>query len=170
MSFRRRTSIIAAAIFSLLVLALAASRGVSADKPSGTDRAKYQKLYNDGNFNDAFDGFRKLALDSQDDPLQVGSDLEQAIACLQQLGRIDEIDALREAVIEAHGKNWRLLMMAADSYLNGYHYGFIIAGKFSRGPHRGGGEAVNCEERDRVRAMQLMAQAMPLVDKEPAKN
>ena len=89
---------------------------------------------------------------------------------MQQLGRLDEIDELREAVIKVHGKNWRLLMAAADSYLNIDHFGFIIAGKFTRGPHRGGGEAANATERDRVRALQLMVQALPLVANEPKKS
>ncbi|MEK6234833.1 MAG: MG2 domain-containing protein, partial [Planctomycetales bacterium] len=42
------------------------------------------------------------------------------------------------------------------------HYGYMIAGKFRRGQHRGGGKVVNAVERDRVRALQLMTQAMPL--------
>lgn len=46
-------------------------------------------------------------------------------------------------------------------------FGFIIAGKFSRGPHRGGGEAVNSAQRDRTRALQLMVQAMPAIKTEP---
>ena len=81
------------------------------------------------------------------------------------MGRLDEIDELRENAVQVHAQNWRLLEAAADSYLNFDHFGFIVAGKFSRGPHRGGGEAVNSMERDRVRAMQLMAQAIPLVAK-----
>ena len=34
-----------------------------------------------------------------------------------QLGRVDEIDAFREAVIAVHQENWRLLQAAAESYL-----------------------------------------------------
>ena len=38
----------------------------------------------------------------------------------------------------------------------------IVAGKFYRGPHRGGdGRWVNTMARDRVRALQLMVQALP---------
>ena len=41
------------------------------------------------------------------------------------------------------------------------HHGFMIAGEFHRGRHRGGGQVVNAAERDRIRALQLMQQAMP---------
>ena len=39
-------------------------------------------------------------------------------------------------------------------------------GKFERGRHRGGGQLVNASERDRVRALQLMVQAMPLAQQD----
>src|SRR6516225_3684241 len=60
-------------------------------------------------------------------------------------------------------------MAAADSLLNGEHFGFIIAGKFSRGQHRGGGQAVNSLERDRAQALQLMVQAIPLAEADSRK-
>src|SRR5262249_14548335 len=40
------------------------------------------------------------------------------------------------------------------------HYGYIVAGKFHRGHKRGGGRYVNSMQRDRVRALQLMNQAL----------
>jgi alpha-2-macroglobulin len=139
-------------------------------KSSDSDRAKYQKQYDNGNYKDAYEGFRKLAMDPNNDPMQVGSDLTTGIAALAQLARIDEIDDFRDAVIKAHPKNWRLLMAAADSLLNGEHFGFIIAGKFSRGQHRGGGQAVNSLERDRVQALQLMMQAISLAEADSRKT
>ena len=154
---------------AFLVLSTTISKVWPADASLSAERDRYQKLYDDGNYKDAYDGFRKLTLDATDDPLRVGSDLDMALNCLRQLGRLDEIDELRENAVQVHAQNWRLLEAAADSYLNFDHFGFIVAGKFSRGPHRGGGEAVNSMERDRVRAMQMMAQAIPLVQNEPKK-
>src|SRR5262249_40920871 len=90
--------------------------------------------------------------------------------CLQQLGRADEIDEFREGVITAHAKNWRLLETAAQTYTEGEHYGFIVAGKFYRGSKRGGGRYVGTFERDRTRALQLMQQAQPLPARETDKN
>ena len=81
----------------------------------------------------------KLALDPKNDKTMVGKDLEIGINALIRLGRNDEVDEFREAVIKVHEKNWRLLATAAHTYSNGEHYGFMVAGKFLRGGHRGGG-------------------------------
>jgi len=126
------------------------------------------KLEREGNFRDAYELFRKLALDPNTDPGKVGEDLEHALQCLQRLNRVDEIDAFREAVINVHAENWRLLWTAAETYLNIPHHGYMIAGEFHRGRHRGGGKVVNAAERDRVRALQLMNQARPLAFEDDA--
>src|SRR5262249_55130946 len=104
------------------------------------------------------------------DPRQVGNDLDMGISALQKLGRTDEIDDFREAVIDVHKKNWRLLQTAALSYGNGEHHGFIVAGKFYRGNKRGGGRYVGTVQRDRARALQLMQQALELTRNETDKT
>ena len=90
--------------------------------------------------------------------------------CLNRLGRIKEFDELVESTVKAHQNNWRLLQTAAQLYQQTQHQGFRIAGKYERGPHRGGGEMINSVERDRVRALQLMTQAMPLAQKDDRKD
>jgi len=162
-SFRRLTT---AALIGMLLTALAVLAG-SEERNFAADHERYQKLYDNGNYKDAYDGLRRLILDPANDSGSVAGDLNLAVTCLQQLGRIDETDELLEDAVKGHLKNWRLMEAAADSYLNASHYGFIIAGKFSRGPHRGGGEAVNSAQRDRVRALQWMVEAMPAVKSEP---
>ena len=144
---------------------------IAADPASAGRREKLMKAYQAGNFKDAYDGLRQLALDPKDDPAKVGSDLTTAIVCLQRLARTEEIDDFLEGVIAAHKDNWHLLDTAAESYAsnNTEHYGFIVAGKFYRGSHRGGGRWVGSTERDRTRALQLMQQALPLTAKEPDK-
>jgi len=122
-------------------------------------RAKARKLQRDGNFKEAYGLFSSLALDAKTDAKKVGEDLNLAVRSLQRLNRCNEIDAFREKVIATHAKNWRLLWTAGQSYMSAQHYGFIISGQFHRGPHRGGGQRANSYERDRVRALQLMAQA-----------
>src|SRR5262249_41067271 len=122
-------------------------------------RAALMKAVSAGNYKDAYDGLRKLALDPADDPALVGQDLTTAIQCLQNLGRVDEVDAFREGVIAAHKDNWRLLETAAASCANGEHFGFIVAGQFYRGNKHGGGRWVSFQQRDRTRALQLMNQA-----------
>jgi len=123
-------------------------------------RKKAQETMTKGNYKDAFELFKKLALDPNTDPKLVGSDLQQGAQCLQNLGRLDESDAFRESVVEVHKANWRLLFAAAQNLTYDQHYGYIIAGKFSRGHHRGGGQYVNSIERDRIRGLQLAVQAL----------
>jgi hypothetical protein len=146
---------------TLLAVALATVAGTAFEPVSDnqTRRERLHQAFRDGNFQDAYEGFRKLALDPDDDPLQVGEDLRMATQCLQRLNRVDQIDAFREAVIDLHQDNWRLLWAAANSYMNVTHQGFMIAGEFHRGRHRGGGQPADAAERDRIRALQLMVQA-----------
>jgi uncharacterized protein YfaS (alpha-2-macroglobulin family) len=164
----KRTAIVLSitSIFFAAALWMAA-----ADGPNPQQREQHMKAYQAGNFRDAYEGLRKLALDPKNDPLKVSDDLNTAINCLQQLGRVEEIDDFREAVIDVHKNNWRLLETAAASYVNPQlpHFGFIVAGKFYRGQHRGGGHYVGTLERDRVRALQLLLQALPLTAKETDK-
>ena len=54
-----------------------------------------------------------------------------------------------------HAGNWRVLHAASELYIDANKYGYIIAGQFERGNHRGGGEYANAQDRDRVRAIQL---------------
>jgi hypothetical protein len=157
---------------SVVILLAAALLPVIAQdaKVSQEDRPKAQKLMKQGNWKEAYDVFAKLAEDKADDEKDVGQDLHKAVQCLQQLGRVSEFDAFIERVIAAHAGNWRLLQTAAWEYLSVEHYGSIVAGNFERGPHRGGtARLVNSYERDRVRALQLMQQALPLVANEDDK-
>ena len=123
-------------------------------------RDKAQKEMKDGNYKDALAIFRDLAMNPETDPKLVGRDLDMAVSCYRSLNRVSEIDEFREDVIDVHARNWRLLFRAAHSYFGAQHQGTIIAGKFERGPHRGGGQYVNSMERDRARALQLMQQAL----------
>lgn len=137
--------------------------------PAGEEplRKQMQEAYKQGNFKDAYDGFRKLVLDPENKVGLMGSgDLNKAVSCLMRLNRLDEFDALSEDAAEVHRANWRSLWNIAQNYMSVQHQGFIVAGKFQRGNKRGGGKVVNAIERDRVRALQLMVQAMPLALKD----
>ncbi len=159
------------AVLGMLVVPFVAVLLIAADPPAQQGkRDSLVKAMTAGNYKDAYDGFRKLALDPQDEPLKVGEDLTNGLQCLQYLGRSDEMDEFRESVITLHAKNWRLLDTAAQSYASFEHYGYIIAGKFNRGNHRGGGNFVGSMERDRTRALQLMQQALALTAKENDKH
>jgi hypothetical protein len=125
-----------------------------ADRPGhAQQRDTLTRAFRDGNFKVAYDGLRKLALDPANDPSLVSADLDLGIDCLQRLGRVDEVDDFREAVVTAHPRNWRLLQAAALSFHRTQRFGYIVAGKFSRGYKRGGGRYVSTWQRDRVRAL-----------------
>jgi alpha-2-macroglobulin len=145
---------------------------IGAAPPSPRDmRGSADKAFAAGNFKDAFINYEKLATDPNDEPGKVSHDLTQGILSLQRLGRSDEVDDFREKTIAVHGKNWRLLQTAAESLLAGETHGFIVAGKFYRGNHRGNdGKQVFTVERDRVRSLQLMQQGIDAVADEPNKD
>jgi uncharacterized protein YfaS (alpha-2-macroglobulin family) len=135
-------------------------------------RAKADKDMKNGNWKDAYEGFKALVLDPADEKLLAGGDLKNALTCLTNLNRQDEVDDLFEKVVALHKDNWHLLYEAAQSMQNNVqHWGFIVAGKFTRGNHRGGGGAY-CQPflRDRVRALQLMNQAADLPKGEDEKK
>ncbi|MEX0642407.1 MAG: MG2 domain-containing protein, partial [Pirellulales bacterium] len=134
-------------------------RAVAQDQ-SPPELAALMKTYNDGNFKDAYDGLRNLALAKETPSADLSRIIDTAISCLQRLNRVDEIDEFREATVTAHPNDWRLLMAVAQSYLGVDHHGFLIAGEFQRGQHRGGGKLMNASARDRVRALQLYLQGM----------
>src|SRR5262245_16899717 len=76
-----------------LLLGLTITLKIVADRPDqDTRRDQLNKAYQAGNYKDAYEGLRSLALHPDCDPLKVGADLTLAIQCLQNLGRSDEID------------------------------------------------------------------------------
>ena len=133
-------------------------------------RERAQKEKQDGNFQDAYELFQRLALNGENNGELVGNDLTDGITCLRKLGRIKEFDTFVESVVETHPANWRLLATAAKSYLEMDFQGYMIAGQFERGPHRGGGRRVNAWQRDRARALQLLRNALPHIAQENDKH
>src|SRR5580704_7604878 len=104
--------------FVLLFGGLASpGRLAGADASPQELRAKADAALDAGNYRDAWDIYRKLALDPNDDPKLVGHDLVRGIDALLCLNREDEVDPFRHAVVAANAKNWRLLRAAADSFL-----------------------------------------------------
>ena len=130
-----------------------------------TERQEARKLMEEGNFKEALAKFRPLTLDDRDDDsLEIAKDFRSAIACLQQLNEQAAIDAYRDDVVAAHEDDWIILAAVARSYVDVDHQGFMIAGEFRRGQHRGGGKVVNAADRDRVRALQLFHKALQLCE------
>ena len=151
----------------LLGLSIAAAVVLAAAPTPDERRAGAAEAMKQGNWKDGYEAYRALALDPDTAGEKAGQDLKSAIACLQNLGRNDEVDDFRDAVVGAHKGDWRLLLAAGQSLADNEHYGFIVAGKFGRGGHRGGGRYVGSLARDRVRALQLLLKARDLARDDP---
>ncbi len=93
---------------ALLVTLAAGPITWTAEPTPEPSRAEIQKQFSAGNFKAAYDGFRRLALDPAGDPKSIGDDLNKAADALQQLGRLEELDDLRDKVIRIHDQNWRI--------------------------------------------------------------
>ena len=115
-----------------------------------------------GNHAEAYAVYTNLVLDAEIPPHLGTVALPRAMECLGNVNRIREADALLERAVTVHAANWRMLAAAADAYTGLPPYGFVIAGGFERGNHRGDGRAVNASRRDRVRALQLYDRARTL--------
>ncbi len=154
----------------LAAVAVLSSYGLvasSMQQPPADKRAQAKKLYEENNFNDALKLYRELALDATNTDKLLPEDLGFAIACLNNLGLVHEADELIEGSVKAHEANFRLLGKAANVYSGEIENGgFIIAGKFERGGHRGGGQWGNVAARDRVTSLQLLLAAIALAEKD----
>ena len=93
-----RTTWIRFSVAALVLLGVIASGALSQAPDPAQVRAKAQKAMNDGNFKVAYDDFRTLCLDGKNDGKEVGSDLERAVQCLNNLGRLKEFDELVRAL------------------------------------------------------------------------
>ncbi len=132
--------------------------------------AKAEKLAGQGNWKEAFELYKPALTDPNwdGDAARVPS-INRAVDCLQQLQRLGEFDEFAESVVKVHAGKWRVLEAVAQEYGQGdKSWGTTVAGKFIRGPHRGGGAWTSSQERDRVRALQLVEQARPLLEKSTA--
>ncbi|NQV23622.1 MAG: alpha-2-macroglobulin [Rhodopirellula sp.] len=149
-------------------LIMSSAMNAAEDDDPVTARSKATIEMNNGNFKVAYDSFRKLTLAPKTDPATVGHDLDQAVNCLNRLGRTQEFDELIESAIDVHSRNWQFLRSASQSYRSINHTGTIVGGKFQRGHHQGRGKYANAYDRDRVRSLQLLDQARTLAIDIPA--
>ncbi|MCL2647521.1 MAG: MG2 domain-containing protein [Phycisphaerales bacterium] len=149
---------------ALLVVALVVPCFVFAADEGGGQKtsAELREAFKKDNFKDAYDGLSKLVL-SPEGTDALSEDFRLCTYALEKLGRVDEIDDFREKAIAVHAQDWRFLWAAAMNYADVWHCGNIIAGKFHRGSPRG--KWVIVFDRDRVRALQFMTQAMTILAK-----
>lgn len=123
-------------------------------------------LFKQGNSKEAYNIFMKLAHDPSSPSEVVVKAVPEGVTCLRRLNRVKEIDNFLEDTIKKHPEDWEALSVTARIYLGVEHFGFMIAGNFERGAHRGGGKSVNSYQRDRVRALQLFDKSLQLAEKQ----
>lgn len=151
----------------LLSLTLSCACAAADRKPDFTrQRSRAGKAMKAGNYRDALELYRVLLRDSRNP--QANQDLPRAVDCLKRLNRLPETDELLAETLSIHDSDWPLLEAAANCYIRLPHWGYKIDGQFRRGPHRGGGTSRDSAERDCVRALQLMSQALHLLPEQLA--
>ncbi|MEZ6061367.1 MAG: MG2 domain-containing protein [Planctomycetaceae bacterium] len=154
-------------VCTLTAAVLATSTCLLATTPQQDDAAMRQdadKRYTDNNYADAFELYRRLTLESKLPQRDIAQVLGSATICLANLNRLNEFDEFFEQVVATRHDNPHLLARAAQVLVSQVdHGGFLIAGRFERGQHRGGGRYVSAMARDRVRAAQLLLQAIALL-------
>jgi len=155
------------AVASLVALCGVVLAFPTAEPPRGKARA--DALMGQGNFKDAHDVYQALVAAPASDPAEVEDALSRGIQCLNQLGRVDEIDGFLEAAVTGRKDDARTAVAVAECYLNQIpHQGFVVAGEFARGGRRGGGgRYVDATDRDRVRALQLLTHAIDAMKGDP---
>lgn len=132
-------------------------------------REAARKQHSDGNHAAAYEALKPLIVSPNSASEPTVGDLHIAWQCLQQLGRINELDDLLAGAVQAHPADWHVIKAAAEILMRTEHQGQIVAGEFSRGQLRGG-EFVTTFERDRVQALRWLVQALPLVQKDDNPN
>ncbi|MCP5545027.1 MAG: alpha-2-macroglobulin [Akkermansiaceae bacterium] len=146
-------------------------------------RKERDKLNDRGMHREVVDLYRDKLMDVSDE--RSGEDLRVTMNNLQNLNAWEEFDPLVETAIERHPRNAAFLVAAAREYLRMPHGGRLIAGDFERTPQRwqGGrgmmpgrapeaaaGSYVDTSYRDKVRALQLLRQALPHAEDEKTKR
>ena len=139
-------------LFTVLVLAflISCSTFAAEDWRALEQKADDELKYN--NCKDAFLLYKKILLEHKATPYM----FLNAVTSLRRAKLEGEFDSLFAAVAKKYDKDPLMLIALAKSKMRVSDYGYIIAGKFERGYHRGGGRRVSCLERDRVEALRLL--------------
>ncbi len=146
----------------LILLSLATSSfivAMAADEPLPDLREKANKLFKEGQFKEAHEVFESLALNEKNQGEELPNDISMTVNSLRRLQQESKIDEFLGDIIDVHSENWRAYWAAAQELSSSSHHGFLVAGEFSRGNHRGGGQYVSTIERDRVQSLQWLFRA-----------
>jgi uncharacterized protein YfaS (alpha-2-macroglobulin family) len=163
MHFRFRVSVgfvTAAFVLSLGVLMMA-------DEPAdpASQLSAGEKLFADGHFADAYVIFRKIVENPKSPTTTAASAVDLGFTCLQQLTRIGEEEPFIESAAAMHPDSVEVIQSVVRAYALMTNWGTLIDGKFHRGKNVENGKYVTSANRDRVRGMQLLRQAIAAAEK-----
>ena len=139
-------------LLTVLLLALTVLSSLLAAEDWRKLVEKADSELSDNNCKDAFSLYKKVLLEYKADP-EIYSN---AVVSLKKARLENEFDSLFAAVAKKYGKVPAMAVALAKSKMRVSGYGYIIAGKFVRGYHRGGRQRFSCTERDRVEALRLL--------------
>jgi len=143
-----------------LLLFLSTALALSANEATKKAKTEADTLAGKGNWKEAAEAYETFIYSEDADPLTVHDSFNKTVMSYQRINNMPKTDEVREKMVEAHPKNWRVLEAVAMNYMQTQHYGVILNGEFKRGHHRGGGAYAQSTERDRVRSAQLYEQAL----------
>ncbi|QDT16265.1 alpha-2-macroglobulin family protein [Alienimonas californiensis] len=139
---------------------LAMTSAAQPPDPAGP-RERAAALLKKGDYADALKLYEQLLKSGEAKGQVAADDLRAALRATDQLGRQELQDGLRETALAARPNDPFLIRAAAESLLNGFHYGYVIDGEFTRGQQRRGGNWTQVFDWDRVRALQLLVGGLP---------
>ncbi len=140
------------------------SMHVEAKDPSTMNAGQHFK---EGNWAEALAQYRQELDSAKGTPKH----LQQAISCLQNLNRIDQVDELLGTVVRRHPDSAELHAAVGEAYQRIPEYGAIVAGEFVRGNQRGNNPIVQVGEIDRIKSINHLLKAIELTkDKEDETN
>ncbi len=160
MDVHRSVFVFLSVLFSTFNLLFFSVAGIANDLQS--ERGQAAQYYEAGHYREAFTVYERLLTQPGYGGEKAAVDLSAAVNCLHQLNAVKAFDDFIEAVIQQHDEDWRVLKAAAGAYRKVEKVGYLIAGKFVRGRQRGPAKYVQSDERDRVRALQLLTRALDL--------
>ncbi|MDR1925177.1 MAG: hypothetical protein LBQ66_12470, partial [Planctomycetaceae bacterium] len=143
---------------------------------SKPDSSSVTDLMNTGKFKDAYDILQKQILtpNNPENAKKIHNTeaIYNAVTCLNRLNRSGEIDELLERALEIYEDDWRIVGQIARMYSSTIgHTGYLVGDKFFRGDNVArNGIYINTEQRDRVIALRLFVQVMPLALKDENKK
>jgi hypothetical protein len=147
------------AIFSIMTATAYAKDG---------ELTKANLIFDKGNYRDALAiyqrEFAKKAIRGEEESIAIKA-IGNASAAFVQLGEEDGSDDFFEMVVAKNKASWRLLRSVAGHYNSQSGNGYILNGQFKRGYARAGGvKQLNSKARDRVRAIQLLLEALKVAE------